>query len=1220
MAKHPRVTVRLGWVVAATLLVVALIAVWQLLSRPRGPRGAAEGPAKEATQDASSLPAQADVGEALAAFNRGAAYLGQYKYAQAAAEFQQALERLPNWTAARLNLALAHLNMQEARGAGKYLEIAKQEFEQVLQDDPNNLYAWFALGTYYQHLGNIAEASECFRKVHEADPEDLHAAYKYAETLIAQKDNAAATRLLEQIVHRDGGFVSAIYRLAMQYQKARQPDKARPLFERFKELSAVEVSGGSFTVDKMYGAAGKYYQAVGADHLPLPKPVPQQAHRIVFSPEAVAIEPPARAWQWHSNSIRLPGIAVGDVDADGQLDLCLAGHGPDGATTILRNTGSGQFAPPERLADHGVVPCFGDIDNDGDLDLWLGRAGTDLLFINDGKGHFQKSVTNDATGPPLLTSTARLLDIDSDGDLDLLALRLAEGAVPASTGMQAAAGSLLRNNRDGSLTDVAQRLGLAAADIAMATVVYDDFDNDRDLDLILFPANQSPLVWVNERVWKYRLVSGDRKATAAISSASPGLEPDGREANETAVVRPTMDDVATGLDIGGSCGATTGDPNKDGLRDLLVFSGDRVRLLHNRGHFRFEADTSFADQHGTLGGTSGQFVDIDNDGDLDIVIADAHRRDGTRGPVLLLSDWPNHRFLDAAQLDPGLLLSALQTDGPAACVAADFTGNGLCDLLLVAAGSPPQLLKNVTQGGHWIALDLEGTRPRDRMARSNRSAIGARVEVKAGSVFQQHVVGTTAGPTAMAPLRVHAGLGPHPNVEWLRILWPDAVLQAELELAADQAVSVVELPRKTSSCPHLFAWDGSRYVFVSDFGGMGGLGYLIAPGRYAPPDPTEYVPLPQLGPRQDHYVLQVLEPLEETIYFDEAKLVAVDHREGTTVYPREMLACEGAPPPFELFCYADTIQPVRATDHRGHDVTDRLRKIDRQVAGATDLDDRYVGYAADHFVQLDFGDRLSRLPAGTRTILYLHGWVDYAYSTTNFAASQAGLELKAPTIQVWREGEWHDLFRQIGYPAGLRHMMTVDMTGKLKPTDRRLRITNNMELFWDRIFLATHRGDAVQRVQEVAAVAADLHFRGYPRDYSPDGRQPNLYDYANIDSSQPWKLMAGSYTRFGDVRQLLDQRDDCYVIMGRGEEVTLKFPTAALGPVPLGCVRSFLLKTDSYCKDMDLYTAFPDTVEPLPFHAMTSYPYGPDEHYPDNAMTRDYRRHYNTRRVQGKRY
>jgi hypothetical protein len=93
--------------------------------------------------------------------------------------------------------------------------------------------------------------------------------------------------------------------------------------------------------------------------------------------------------------------------------------------------------------------------------------------------------------------------------------------------------------------------------------------------------------------------------------------------------------------------------------------------------------------------------------------------------------------------------------------------------------------------------------------------------------------------------------------------------------------------------------------------------------------------------------------------------------------------------------------------------------------------------------------------------------------------------------------------------------------------------------------------------------------------------------------------------------------DDCFVIMGRGEELTLRFSAAGFGPIPAGKRRTFILKTDSYCKDMDLYTAYPETVEPLPFHGMSGYPYGPSERYPEDRERQEYRKQYNTRRIEG---
>jgi len=300
------------------------------------------------------------------------------------------------------------------------------------------------------------------------------------------------------------------------------------------------------------------------------------------------------------------------------------------------------------------------------------------------------------------------------------------------------------------------------------------------------------------------------------------------------------------------------------------------------------------------------------------------------------------------------------------------------------------------------------------------------------------------------------------------------------------------------------------------------------------------------------------------------------------------------------------------------DVTEQVLRIDRRYAGATDPDSRFIGLTAEHSVELDFGDRLAAVSPDARLILFLHGWVEYGYSSTNFAASQAGLRTRAPTIEVLRDGRWLEAFHEVGYPAGINHMMTLDVTGKIQPGDRRIRISSNMELYWDRIFLAEHSADATMSTKEVGPRSADLHFLGYPREYSPDGRHPNLCDYANVDHNVGWKLMAGDYTRFGEVGELLQAADDCFAIMGHGEEITLRFAADAFGPVPGSCRRTFILKTDSFCKDMDLYTAFPDAIGPLPFHGMSGYPYGLDESYPDNESTRRYRQQFNTRRVRGR--
>ncbi|MHC4110497.1 MAG: CRTAC1 family protein [Planctomycetota bacterium] len=1124
------------------------------------------------------------LGKAVVRFNRGAALLEQYKYPEAVKDFEKVLNYAPDWNAARFNLGLAYFNMLEDPGAIDYLKKAQVAFETVLQSDPNHLHSRFCLGLYYQYLGESEKAIVYFRAVYEADREDPYVAYKYAEALLNTGSVKEGTEVLETIVSIDPGFISAVYRLAMQYQRTKQREKAMVLFRRFKALKDAELTGGSFTVLKAYGTVGKYYMALGPDNLQLPSRQSSQQVRVLFSPELKHLNTETSAWKSPGGIVALPGIAAGDIDGDGDIDLCITAFGANGNVWLWRNDGIGGFSHDATLAQQGISPCFGDVDNDGDIDLWLGCAGPDIYFENDGKGNFRKSEVSAIAGGNLVTSCARLLDIDSDGDLDFLAFHLERGSVPATDVFKPSVGNLYNNNRDGSFTDIAEKLGLTFKKAAVADVVYDDFDNDRDLDLVVFSTGGHKAVgWVNDRAWKYRI----------------------------------LDAEATGLWVEGVLSATSGDPDKDGDRDLLIFTDKGPHLFLNQGGFRFARHGGFTDQCGRLGGTGGQFADMDNDGDLDILIADAFRRDGSRGPALLINDWPRNRFINALEIDPGNLLSAITIKGNASCVVADFTGNGRCDVLLAAVGQKPMLIENITPSGHWIELDILGTRGQDKKSRSNNSAIGARVEVKTGTIFQQYVVGISSGQVAMPPYRIHAGLGDYTKVDWLRIMWPDAVLQAELELAADQVMTITEIQRKVSSCPHLFAWDGSHFKFVSDFGGMGGIGYLVTPDSYSKPDPTEYLPVPNLKPRDGEYILQVVEPIEEVVFFDEAKLIAVDHPVGTKVYPHEMMAVGAPPPPFEIFCIKDPIEPVRAVDHRGIDVTEKICMIDRCYAGVTDPDPRFTGFAEEHFVELDFGERLKTVSPQSRLVLFLHGSVEYAYSSTNFAASQAGMRLRAPSVFAFRNGTWIKLFHEVGYPAGIRHMMTLDVTGRVLPSDQRICISSNMELYWDRIFMASILEKPRFLVQEVSVKNADLHFLGYPRQYSPDGRHPNLYDYGSVDRAVAWKIMEGDYTRYGEVAELLEKADDCYVIMGRGEELTLRFSADAFGQVPAGFRRSFILKTDSFCKDMDLYSAHPDTVEPLPFHAMSNYPYGENEKYPDGEKWREYKEQFNTRGVGG---
>ena len=663
----------------------------------------------------------------VATFNRGAALMEQYRYSEAAKCFAEVIEAHPDWMAARFNLGLAYLNMQGMEGAETHLDLARDEFQAILAANPKDPYAHYCLGLLYEHLGEAETAAKHYKAVAEIDPNDPHVLYKYGQALVDAGQTEEGTAMLARSVENDPGFLSAVYRLALLYQRSRQADKAKELFQRFSDLKSAEMTGGSFAVRKVYGSAGKYYHVLGADNLPVPDLEPVETKPVVFSPEPIALDAPMTPWPLGDTSIASPAAASGDVDGDGDLDLCLGGMGDNGTCTLWLNDGKGKFERGADLATHVTSPSFGDVDNDGDLDLWLGRAGDPVLLQNDGAGQFAPlKYTEQTIDNPGLTSCARLVDADSDGDLDCLAFRVTGGPLPAGDTAKPAPGLVFNNNRDGSFEEIAQRLGLQFDNTAIATVVHDDFDNDRDLDMIAFPAGAgTPIVWANDRVWKYHVLNAE----------------------------------ASGLDVQQVIGATSADVNQDGRQDLLVFCDAQLHLFLNESRLSFVRDEKFENQFSKLGGTNGQAVDVDNDGDLDLLIADAHR-EATRGPVLLLNDEGKGTFHNAAELDPGIVLDAVESKSTAACLVADFNGNGATDLLFLPAGDKPTLFENLTSGNHWLALDLRGVQRQDNKARSNNSAIGTRVEIKTGSILQQFTVGVPTGAGVVPPLRFTQAWGP----------------------------------------------------------------------------------------------------------------------------------------------------------------------------------------------------------------------------------------------------------------------------------------------------------------------------------------------------------------------------------------------------------------------------------------------------------------------------
>ena len=545
-----------------------------------------------------------------------------------------------------------------------------------------------------------------------------------------------------------------------------------------------------------------------------------------------------------------------------------------------------------------------------------------------------------------------------------------------------------------------------------------------------------------------------------------------------------------------------------------------------------------------------------------------------------------------------------------------------------------RLYTNHDNGNRAVLLDLVGHRRIDKLglpSRCNADGFGAVAIVQAGGHWTTVENATLSAGIGQSRQPLTLGLGPFAQPDIVRLRWPDNVWQAEFNVPAGR-VTVIdqENRRRSGSCPVLFAWDGRRFGFVTDFLGAGSLGELQPDGSCRPPRPEESIKIEahQLAPLAGRYVLKLAEPMSEVTYLDSLQLVVLDHPAGVQVFPDERCCSSGEAPSQDLLALGRAIFPVCSRDHRGRDVTAALAEWDRRTVDGF-ARRRWLGYAEEHWVELDFGDRLAGFGPQDGLVLCLAGWTDYPYPESIWAANQAGVALQQPVLErLGADGQWQTVIADAGFPAGLPRMMTLNVTGRLGGGRCLLRLRTNMQIYWDQIYAApllervpaqsiSAHGETAETFRAVCREVsrASLEARGFMQEYSPDGQRPAIYDHDRLELVAVSRL-AGRLTRTGDVTALLRERDDMFVIFGPGDEITVSFETAGLPDLPPGWVRSFVLHTSGYCKDCGPFTATGETIEPLPFRSMSAYPYGPGEHYPADPAHAKYRREYNTREVE----
>jgi tetratricopeptide (TPR) repeat protein len=1181
-----------------------------------------------------------DMTKVLAANSRGVGYMEQYKFEPAAAAFEETLKLAPDWTPGKINLGIALINVgnnpnapieERARVRGRILGL----FREVLDREPDNPYANFNIGyVLLQWDGKMDVAQPYFQKVVEKDANDAFAWYWLGKCREVRSETAEAVGCYRRALQLDPYHNSALYQLQSVLRVLGQDEDAKRVMADFERLSQKDYLGltDSLTqtnVDKFYTERGRYAQVIGwllPRTPPVAGPMPLFEHDERFRVQLAEGARWATAADFGTGPVadlrrrireRFGSVVVPlDYDGDGRPDLLLLAAVVEKGQVrdlLLHNEGEGRFR--DVTAEVGLAGpraslgcCVADFNNDRQPDLLITGIGEQHLFRNTGTGFVDDSAAAGLDKVKTVCLGATMVDLDLDGDLDLVLSQYAETtelALAALDGRIGGEGE--RNRRSGGRLIVFWNIGeakpankqadppplptafqraegpadLLGPSVPVVATPISDVDHDQDLDLIVLADGRPPALVLNDRLGRFHSV------------ACPELLPRGRW-NGALVLDLKHRDRSDLLFIG---------PER---APLLLLGEPRTGDSDPAKWFRqVETDSPPLLQ--------AQAVDIDLDGWTDVVGLSHIRK-----PVLLHNDGKKLVYSrDALGADSGWPKDLI------GLATGDFDCDGNPDVLLWSENEGLQLRRSRGNGHHSIKIAVSGHRrvaPPGRPERVNADGIGARIIVQT----QQHWAGTE-NATLSAGLGqsvqpILFGLGKHTEADLIRVSWPDSSQQAEFNQPAQGCgiVRIEETNRKIDSCPLLFTWNGQRFVFVNDFLGAGSIGECEPDGSHRPPRPEEAVKIEpdQLAPLNGHFVMKFAEPMSEITYLDRLQLTVLDHPAGVRVYPDERFHAGGPPPTGELLAFREEIFPVKATDHRGRDVTARLRQWDRDT-----VDDfarrSWIGFAEDHAVTLDFGDRLAKFGPKQRLFLCLAGWTDYPYPESIWAAHQAGIEMLPPVLERrTADGQWEKI-ADAGFPAGLPRLMTLEVTGKLGGANCELRLRTNLHVFWDQISIAPllesvtpGQGRGGVRGTTLEVKDATLSARGLLKEFSPDGREPTLYDYDRLDSF-PVSRLSGRLTRYGDVTEMLRASDDRFVIFGSGDELSVRFDAGKLPPLPEGWRRSYVLRTWGYCKDAAPFTAHGETVGPLPFRAMSNYPYRPDERHPDP----EYDRQWNTRAV-----
>jgi len=463
-------------------------------------------------------------------------------------------------------------------------------------------------------------------------------------------------------------------------------------------------------------------------------------------------------------------------------------RGPDGKprlhfTDVTAHAGVG-------LRAYGMGVAVGDYDNDGDLDLFITSFGPDYLLRNNGNGTFTDVTSDAGVSDPLWSTSATFLDYDRDGDLDLFVANYLDFTLAGNKICTDASGArdycgprtyrpapdrLYRNDGNGHFTDVTEAAGIARADGAGLGVVADDYNGDGWLDLYIANDATPNQLWINHRDGTF-VDEGPLSGAALNAAGNPE----------------------------GSMGIASGDFDGDGDEDLFVTNiiGETFALYRNDGSGNFEdarVATGIAALTSSVTGFGADWFDYDNDGWLDLFVANGavnviESQRGQPNPFRmknqLFHNSGDGRFTDASALGGAAFARAEISRGAA---FGDIDNDGDTDIVVTTSGGPVRLLLNRgTAGSHWIDISL-------RDSPGNRFGVGARVGVeRAGKPTLWRRVHTDGSYLSASDIRTHVGLGPSSSVDSVLVQWLDGTLERWTHATTD---TLVTLRRGTGQRP-----------------------------------------------------------------------------------------------------------------------------------------------------------------------------------------------------------------------------------------------------------------------------------------------------------------------------------------------------------------------------------------------------------------------------------